>query len=412
MDTATLRNDSAPGREFAELTAQARAAYQEKRTKECLELTHRVLAADPGNSEANGLREAVLADIERDLQDARALLEDSLAVSDGQKYRKAAEIILLKILYIDATHAEAKELFAQAKGSSSSVPFTASPVQPTYTASSVQPIRRAHLEEAGFTASPTPVVLDEEPRQPINLRIPLICAGIIVLGSGLWFFGSKAVASFTQSSDAAVVAPVESKPPVPRPAQTSRPVVSTVSTAVTPANVPPKNEVQPAEPQVPVNRIAATVPAPTPAPPPVPAPTSNKPAAAKEPGSLAVNSPMAADIYLGDKYLGATPTTLSMPPGRHTIEYRSGDLRASMTHEVRSGETTTVFVTFEITVHLNARPWANVFVEGTSRKALGQTPLSSVRVPIGSVLTFENPQFPPKNYRVRPGDSAIQVVFP
>jgi hypothetical protein len=125
-----------------------------------------------------------------------------------------------------------------------------------------------------------------------------------------------------------------------------------------------------------------------------------------------VNSPIAADIYANDKYLGATPTTLSLPAGRHTLEYRSGDMRTVMTHEVRSNETTTAFVTFEITIHLNARPWALVFVEGTTRRALGQTPLSSVRVPIGSVLTFENPNFPPKSHRVRLGDSAIQVVFP
>src|SRR5678815_6026938 len=98
MDTATLRNES-PGREFAELTAQARTAYQEKRTKECIDITHRVLLADPGNAEANALYEAVQADIQRDLNDARALLEDSRSMTDGQKYRKAAEIILLKILY-------------------------------------------------------------------------------------------------------------------------------------------------------------------------------------------------------------------------------------------------------------------------------------------------------------------------
>ncbi|HET9943884.1 MAG TPA: hypothetical protein VFR05_11100, partial [Terriglobia bacterium] len=121
MDTATVRNQSAPGGEFAEQTAQARAAYQEKRIKECIDIIQRVLLADPGNAEANSLHEAVLADIQRDLNDARALLEDSRSMSDGQKYRKASEIILLKILYIDSTHAEARELLAQARGSSNSV---------------------------------------------------------------------------------------------------------------------------------------------------------------------------------------------------------------------------------------------------------------------------------------------------
>jgi hypothetical protein len=100
-----------------------------------------------------------------------------------------------------------------------------------------------------------------------------------------------------------------------------------------------------------------------------------------------------------------------LPAGRQTIEYRHGDLRTVMTHEIRSGETTTAFVTFETIVQINARPWANVFVEGTSRKSLGQTPLRSVRVPIGSVLTFENPSFTPKNHRVKDGDTAIQVNF-
>ena len=77
MDTAIVKNESTPVREFAELTAQARAAYQEKRTKECIDITQRVLLADPGNAEANALYEAVQADIQRDLNDARALLEDS-----------------------------------------------------------------------------------------------------------------------------------------------------------------------------------------------------------------------------------------------------------------------------------------------------------------------------------------------
>jgi hypothetical protein len=132
----------------------------------------------------------------------------------------------------------------------------------------------------------------------------------------------------------------------------------------------------------------------------------------KDPGSLAVNSPTAADIYMDGKYLGSTPTTLQLPPGRHTLEYRHGDLRTVMTHDVKSRETNSAFVTFDTTVQLNARPWAQVFVEGSARRALGQTPLSSVRVPIGSVLTFENPNFPPKSHRVKDTDNAIQMVFP
>src|SRR5688572_819762 len=202
MDTATLKNESAPGREFAELTAQARAAYQEKRIKECIDITERVLLADPGNAEANNLHEAILADIQRDLNDARALLEDSRSMTEGQKYRKAAEIILLKILYIDSTHAEARELLSHARGSSG-----------VTTSYSSQPIRAAaRLEDNVFTASPTPVVTEPEPRgSGSGLKVSLIFAGLVVLGGGVWFVGTKATGKGIQSPPAPVTRPVESQ---------------------------------------------------------------------------------------------------------------------------------------------------------------------------------------------------------
>ena len=404
MDTATIRNEFAPGREYAELTAQARAAYQEKRTKECIDITQRVLLADPGNAEANTIYEAVRADMQRDLNDARALLEDSRSMVDGQKYRKAAEIILLKILYLDPDHSEARDLLAQAKSGSSAA-----------TSYPSQPIRSAKLDETGFTASPQPVELDPDPRKPINLKVPLIVAGVVVLIAGSWFFGAKAIARIAESIPTSVATPTQTRPSSTP--GTNRAVGgNTASTAPTPAGLSVTNHSSTAPvpvPPVPTSRMPVAPP-PAPIAPPAPAVQSKPPAAAvaKAPGSLAVNSPIAADIYMNDKYLGATPTTLSLPAGRHTLEYRSGDMRTVMTHEVRSNEITTAFVAFEITIHLNARPWALVFVEGTNRRALGQTPLSSVRVPIGSVLTFENPNFPPKSHRVRSGDSAIQVVFP
>jgi len=404
MDTATVRNES-PGREFSELTAQARAAYQEKRIKECIDITHRVLLAEPGNAEANALHEAVQADIQRDLNDARALLEDSRSMTDGQKYRKAAEIILLKILYLDATNMEAKELLAVAKGSVAAAAPT--PVRPV--------TRSSHLEETVFTASPKPVAREPEPRgQGMSLKVPLICVAIVALAAGVWFFKSK-MPGLVAETDTPISAPVANRSltvNLPVDSGRSAGINSTPATAprVTTAPVEPApKEVSSYVPPVPVKSPAPVA---TAAVAPAVAAPANKPVVGKDPGSLAVNSAIAADIYMGDKYLGATPTTLPLPPGRQTIEYRHGDLRTVMTHEIRSGETTTAFVTFETIVQINARPWAQVYIEGTSRKALGQTPLSSVRVPIGSVLTFENPSFTPKSHRVQEGDSAIQMVFP
>ena len=109
--------------------------------------------------------------------------------------------------------------------------------------------------------------------------------------------------------------------------------------------------------------------------------------------------------------VGSAPVSLELPAGTHTLEYRHGNLRKSLTHTINSNETTRAMVTFDVTVQINSRPWAEVFLDGVERKALGQTPLSSVRVPIGGVLIFENPQFQAKRYRVT-GSERIQIVFP
>jgi hypothetical protein len=95
-----------------------------------------------------------------------------------------------------------------------------------------------------------------------------------------------------------------------------------------------------------------------------------------------------------------------------TLEYRHGNLSKKVTHAIESNETTRATITFDVEVQINSRPWAEVFVDGVERKDLGQTPLSGVRVPIGSVLAFENPGFPTKKYRVNGNETGIQNVFP
>jgi hypothetical protein len=136
------------------------------------------------------------------------------------------------------------------------------------------------------------------------------------------------------------------------------------------------------------------------------------PVANEQKGTLALSSPTAVEIYVADKYLGSTPTTLELPAGTHTIEYRHQDLRKQVTHVIRNNETTAAMITFDWTMQVNARPWAQIFLEGTPRRALGQTPLSDVRVPIGGTLVFKNPNFPEKSYRVTGRDKAIQITFP
>jgi hypothetical protein len=379
MDTATLKKETTSRADLPQLVAQGRAAYEHKRTKECLELARQVLHSDPENAEAKALQAAVSTDIQRDLTDARALLDDAQRMDDGHKYRKAAEIILLKILYLDPSHIDAKALLAAARAST----------------------RRSSVDEIGFTAQPEPVEAKPKVRpRSFSLKLPLIAAGIALLAGGLWFFKSQAR---VRAGEPEPVAPA---------ATIAEPAIGTIAA---PATLALTVEVPPAPATTDLKPVSSTVPVP-----PIPvseqvAPVVNNPVKTlpgREPGSLAVNSPTAADIYLADKLLGSTPTTLQLTPGRYTLEYRHGDLRTVMTHEIKSRETISALVTFDTTVTLNARPWAQVFVEGSARRALGQTPLSSVRVPIGSVLTFENPNFPPKSHRVVETDTAIQMVFP
>jgi hypothetical protein len=80
-------------------------------------------------------------------------------------------------------------------------------------------------------------------------------------------------------------------------------------------------------------------------------------------------------------------------------------------HDIKANQTTAASVTFQTNVQINAKPWAQVFLDGAQRRALGQTPLSSVSVPIGGVLIFENPNFATKSYRITEKDTAIQVDF-
>ena len=133
---------------------------------------------------------------------------------------------------------------------------------------------------------------------------------------------------------------------------------------------------------------------------------------AVETGTLAVSSPISVEIYMGDKYLGSTPTSLELPAGNQTLEYRHQNLRKQVTHAVKAHETTPAMITFDVNMQINARPWAQIFLEGTPRRALGQTPLSDVQVPIGGTLIFKNPNFPEKTYRVTGTDTAIQIAFP
>jgi hypothetical protein len=379
MNTSLLNDNSPKAVDAAQLAVAARKAHEQKRIKECLGLIQQLLLCDPGNVEAQTLRASVYAGVEQDLSDARVLLTDSESRPDGHKYRKAAEIILLKILYLDPAHSEAKTLLAAARAKAEAVQSAPVVVE---TPKPKPPV----IEELSFTAQPTRTTKTSEPKNSGILgKLPVLIVGFVLLAGGGLFLSRTRSSISAAPAEVAVNAPAYAIPVSGRASSDLAPAQNEIASQAAPVPAEPSIALAAAGPLAPV--VAG-------------------------PGFLAVSSSTAAEIYQGGKLLGETPTTLQLPAGHQTLEYRHGDLRTTLTHDIKSRETINALVNFEVTVQINARPWAQVFVDGTARKPLGQTPLSSVRVPLGSVLTFENPNFQPKSYQVTEKDSSIQVVFP
>ena len=366
-----------PNQEYAsmdttQLATQAQAAYEQGRARECLTLTKALAQADPGNVEAQALEAAIRSDIQQDLHDARCLLEHSGTPEEKKKYFKAAEIILVKALLMDPDNEEAKML-----------------MQSTRALSGANMSRHTQEEIPYVAALPLPKPM----KRKFRLHLPLAVIAVVLVAGGLYLHlqsrpknpnAFPAAQSEPVNKQDSVTPPPEPQNSVPA---TPLPVAQTPTAAA--ATTPSAAPTAPATPDTPVNTVPA----------------------APETGKLILVSPVYAEIYMGGRHLGTTPTTLQLPVGRQTLEYRRGNLRTVMTHNIKPNETTTAYVTFQVSLQINAKPWAQVFVDGTTRKPLGQTPLSGVTVPVGSVLVFENPNFAAKSYQVTEKDAAIQVDF-
>jgi hypothetical protein len=518
MDTDMLRDESTAPADIPGLVAQARTAYQQNRIKECLALTKAALLVDPGNTAALEMQSAVRFDMQRDLSDARALIEESRNKPEAQKYRKAAEIILLKSLYLDPDSDGAKTLLSSIRlasegpmPSTTSIPETPAPFVPSVVSPPPTPARPTPpppvpvppvVYKPPVVHEPAPVVYKEPYREPVvqespiafappvehdpqvsyeppavfaeslshqetaayaasasrqdtimssnvmepemtssssepipftvgtsyigkpgymksgrkkegrsSLMVPLVVVAVLVIAAGLLLFrqklGTDASASTTTENTSRTSVPSASTQNSS--AQVSGTTVPTLNTASTAATAGSKNAVvaantSPALPDAPSSNTTSAA-------------NSNSNSktnttSAPATGSLAVSCAIAAEIYIGGKQVGSTPTTLQLPAGSQTIEYRHGDLKTVVTHVIKAKETTTALVVFETTVQVTARPWATVSIEGSPRLPLGETPLSDVRIPVGSVLVFENPNFPSKSHKIAPDDKSIQMAFP
>ncbi len=335
--------------DLPKLAELARQAFEQKHKKDCLDLTRTILLIDPDNAAAQSMRSVIQSEMQRDLEDARALLRQ-----------------------------------AQSKENTDRQSWSVDERPPEQTAA---------LEKAAGMA----LIPRRTSRAGLLARASIVLVlGLVVVAFPRFRTKSNPVEALPQVLSASVTpnpATLEPVGPVPIP-------VELIETEPTPSPAPPV-----AENVSTADRSPADVAS-------VPQTVANSPAPRViAPGTLAVSSPTSIDIYREDAYIGSAPVSLELPAGPNTLEYRHGNLRKSVTHVINSNETSRAMITFDVNVQINSKPWADVSLEGGEKKALGQTPLSGVRVPIGSVLIFENPRFQPKRYRVTGNETGIQIVF-
>ena len=382
---------------LSKLTELARQAYDQKRTKDCLDFTRAILLMDPENAEAQLMRSSIRSEIRQDLEKVSAMLRQARVRQENPEMFSQSMVRNEAEESVEAQ--EAETISAQTDHAAPSTPapteelvVTGAVMEKTFDA----PVRRAN-------------------RRWLKPACVIVFGGLIVAGLprliGKSNLGGVSPSLRTSNGAAPLVAPstgiiAEAAPKTARPEKTEAdwwlpepaPAPAVAIAANASAAAGSSSDVQPASLKI--------------APAPQPALNRDKPAGLVAPGTLAISSPTSVEIYLDDTYLGSAPVSLEMPAGTHTIEYRHGSLRKTVTHVVNSNETTRAMINFDVTIQVNSKPWAEVFVDGVDRKSLGQTPLSGIRVPIGGVLVFENPGFRPKRYRVTGNETGIQMVFP
>jgi hypothetical protein len=388
VPTQDVDHAETPSTDLLQLTELARQAYHQKRTKNCLDLVKAILLIDPENAEAQLMRSSIRMEMHLDLENARTLLRDAHLKDRPQMYSEAGSTVLRKILSIDPESEEAQALLSEVERSAPVVtpPSVYLPEPPLTPLAEEQPV---------MAVSPTPSVLQDAGSKWRWIALVVVILTVALAGLSLLLFQSASKPPATPSGPAQVPKlgePVNAGFPAATPGDDILPLPAP---STSPFAALPENVAAPSPPPA--------VPRPEPRPAPV---------ATVAVGKLAISSPTSVEIYRGDQYIGSAPITIDISPGTYTFEYRHDGMAKTVTHTINSDETTRAMISFDVPVQINAKPWADVFIDGTEVKPLGQTPMSNVRVPIGGVLVFENPKFPAKRYRVTGKESTIQIVFP
>jgi PEGA domain len=112
-------------------------------------------------------------------------------------------------------------------------------------------------------------------------------------------------------------------------------------------------------------------------------------------GWLSISAPFDLEVVENEDVIGTSGTSrIMLAAGRHsiTLTNRTVGFQESRKVEVTAGKTVAIRVDPpKVSVSVNARPWAEVSLDGNS---IGQTPIANLLVSVGPHdVTFKHPQF-------------------
>jgi hypothetical protein len=112
-------------------------------------------------------------------------------------------------------------------------------------------------------------------------------------------------------------------------------------------------------------------------------------------GWLSISAPFDLEVAENEDVIGSSGTSrIMLAAGRHsiTLSNRSVGFQESRKVDVTAGKTVAIRIDPpKVSVSVNARPWAEVSLDGNS---IGQTPIANLLVSVGPHdVTFKHPQF-------------------
>lgn len=243
----------------------------------------------------------------------------------------------------------------------------ASPVaQPTATSAAPPPARRSGGKAWALGAVGTLAVVEA------------------VVIAGLLYARLETVTLDVRSPRADVAASATVSPAPTEPSETPAPAASAPNAAATAAATQTL-----AATAAPTTAIPGSVPAERPA------------AAGARFGGIRFAASIELQVFEGGRLLGSTAGPIAVNEGSHELELVNEALgfRSRQSVAVKAGQLTSVTITLPTgRLSINAVPWAEVVIDGTSA---GQTPIANLSLPIGShEIVFRHPQFPEQRQTV------------